>query len=177
MSGLRYLCCIIANSVSWIVLSHIYNVGEPNWICNWEDWGCENVKTSWLGCDDQSPEVYTSQSLSCVFVLSFNLYCPKYSIVISWLQWWNWGYIHCWFGGWFIYGMCPLCWEGAPHQCDFIFQFEVNVTIFVMKQGQIKTGAPCRSERLAKYNQARSSQSFSVSIYFCSLLLKTCSCV
>jgi enolase len=35
------------------------------------------------------------------------------------------------------------------------FLTEANASIFLMKQGQIKTGAPCRSERLAKYNQAR----------------------
>ena len=41
------------------------------------------------------------------------------------------------------------------------FQCEANARIFLMKQGQIKTGAPCRSERLAKYNQARILQSSS----------------
>jgi enolase len=30
-------------------------------------------------------------------------------------------------------------------------------------QGQIKTGAPCRSERLAKYNQVKRAQAFFVS--------------
>ena len=32
-----------------------------------------------------------------------------------------------------------------------------------VQQGQIKTGAPCRSERLAKYNQASSSPVYSCS--------------
>lgn len=32
------------------------------------------------------------------------------------------------------------------HDSDYHF-------LFLLQQGQIKTGAPCRSERLAKYNQ------------------------
>ena len=34
----------------------------------------------------------------------------------------------------------------------FVFNFETEEIIF-KQTGQIKTGAPCRSERLAKYNQ------------------------
>lgn len=29
-----------------------YATGEPNWICHWEYWGCQDVKACWLGCND-----------------------------------------------------------------------------------------------------------------------------
>lgn len=58
----------------------------------------------------------------------------------------NRGCFHCRFGRWIVH------WPGMTNILKVIlreFFFSISRSLFV----QIKTGAPCRSERLAKYNQ------------------------
>lgn len=77
------------------------------------------------------------------------------------LQWRNRGHFHCWsvcwfgHGNYFIWILILMCWASPTlTQTSILFSHEI-FTAF--DQGQIKTGAPCRSERLAKYNQVRTS--------------------
>ena len=58
--------------------------------------------------------------------------------------WRDRGCFHCRFGRWIVY------WPGTIKLSNAILKKKIE---FIFLFCQIKTGAPCRSERLAKYNQ------------------------
>lgn len=47
-------------------------------------------------------------------------------------------------------------WYLEPDVCKWLYIIPEHACSLLLLQGQIKTGAPCRSERLSKYNQVRS---------------------
>ena len=52
----------------------------------------------------------------------------------------------------FLIYRCKI-FRKKPNIFNFIFLLFVSFNLNLNSVGQIKTGAPCRSERLAKYNQ------------------------
>lgn len=68
------------------------------------------------------------------------------------MQWWNRGHFHCRPFSRVGYGGKPWMHFLSPSFPFSSFWSQLMACLWV-KQGQIKTGAPCRSERLAKYNQ------------------------
>jgi hypothetical protein len=73
------------------------------------------------------------------------------------VQWRDGGHFHCWPLSWPGYGTTVI-WPSNTLQI-LLNIFICNIVFVSRFQGQIKTGAPCRSERLAKYNQV-STQGF-----------------
>ena len=100
------------------------------------------------------------KTLTNVPIWSVSLNCSIFSLFV---QWRDRGHLHCW----------PLSWPGygtlstGEHTLKDTVELNIFGTDLVSMtsfQGQIKTGAPCRSERLAKYNQ--------VSVRTCARLLR-----
>ena len=69
------------------------------------------------------------------------------------MQWRNRRHFHCWSISWIVHGNPCFKHCTAVSTSTVIYTCWNLLSRFVC-QGQIKTGAPCRSERLAKYNQA-----------------------
>lgn len=65
------------------------------------------------------------------------------AVVLKWWRWWLWGLWGA-FVGWGV----MVSHRSGETEDTFIADLVVG-----LGTGQIKTGAPCRSERLAKYNQ------------------------
>ena len=55
----------------------------------------------------------------------------------------------------FLWGLILIFFFEKLHITIISIIIISHMRIVILKQGQIKTGAPCRSERLAKYNQVK----------------------